>query len=56
MSSDHMKKTRLYGYDSHFSVDYDNTDVLDIKYLQSDWLRGVQYWPCLHSVFNICTL
>ena len=26
------------------------------KYLQSDWLREVQYWPYLHSVFNICTL
>ena len=25
------------------------------KYLQSDWLRGVQYWPYLYSVFNICT-
>ena len=26
------------------------------KYLQSDWLRGLQYWPYLYSVFNICTL
>ena len=26
------------------------------KYLQSDWLRGVQYWPDLYSVFNICNL
>ena len=26
------------------------------KYLQSDWLRGVQYWPYLYSIFNICTL
>ena len=26
------------------------------KYLQSDWLRGVQYWPYLYSVFNICSL
>ena len=26
------------------------------KYLQSDWLRGVQYWPHFYSVFNICTL
>ena len=26
------------------------------KYLQSDWLEGVQYWPYLYSVFNICTL
>ena len=26
------------------------------KYLQSDWLKGVQYWPYLYSVFNICTL
>ena len=26
------------------------------KYLQSDWLRGEQYWPYLYSVFNICTL
>ena len=26
------------------------------KYLQSDWLRGVQYWPYLYSVFNICIL
>ena len=25
------------------------------KYLQSDWLRGSQYWPYLYSVFNICT-
>ena len=25
------------------------------KYLQSDWVRGVQYWPYLYSVFNICT-
>ena len=24
--------------------------------MQSDWLRGVQYWPYLYSVFNICTL
>ena len=26
------------------------------KYLQSDWLRGVKYWPYLYSFFNICTL
>ena len=26
------------------------------KYLQSDWVRAVQYWPYLYSVFNICTL
>ena len=26
------------------------------KCLQSDWARGVQYWPYLYSVFNICTL
>ena len=26
------------------------------KYLQSDWPRGVQYWPYLYSLFNICTL
>ena len=26
------------------------------KYLQSDWVRGVQYWLYLHSVFNIYTL
>ena len=26
------------------------------KYLQSDWVRGVQYWPYLYSVFNIYTL
>ena len=26
------------------------------KYLQSDWVRGVQYLPYLYSVFNICTL
>ena len=26
------------------------------KYLQPDWLRGVQYWQYLYSVFNICTL
>ena len=26
------------------------------KYLQSDWLREVQYGPYLYSVFNICTL
>ena len=26
------------------------------KYLQSDWLREVQYWPYLYSVFNIFTL
>ena len=26
------------------------------KYLQSDWLRGVQYWPNVYSVVNICTL
>ena len=26
------------------------------KYMQSDWLRAVQYWPYLYSVFNICTL
>ena len=25
-------------------------------YLQSDWLRVVQYWPYLHSFFNTCTL
>ena len=24
--------------------------------MQSDWLRGVQYWPYFYSVFNICTL
>ena len=22
------------------------------KYMQSDWLRGVQYWLYLYSVFN----
>ena len=26
------------------------------KCLQSDWARGVQYWPYLYSVFNICAL
>ena len=26
------------------------------KYLQSDWLRVVQYWPYLYSIFNMCTL
>ena len=26
------------------------------KYLQSDWLRGVEYWPYLYSVFNIFTI
>ena len=26
------------------------------KYLQSDWLKGVQYWSYLYSVFNICNL
>ena len=26
------------------------------KYLQSDWLRGVQYWPYLYFVFNIFPL
>ena len=26
------------------------------KYLQSDWLRGAQYWRYLYSVFNICIL
>ena len=24
--------------------------------LRSDWVRGVQYWLYLSSVFNICTL
>ena len=42
---------------------YLKTDVLLLsiiaytkKYLQSDWLRGAQYWRYLYSVFNICTL
>ena len=26
------------------------------KYLKFDWVRGVQYWPYLYSVFSICTL
>ena len=26
------------------------------KYLQSDWLRRVQYCPYLYTVFNVCTL
>ena len=26
------------------------------KYLQSDWLRGVQYWTYLYSAFNISIL
>ena len=26
------------------------------KCLQSDWVRGVQYWSYLYSAFNICTL
>ena len=26
------------------------------KYLQFDWLRGVQYWPYLQSVFNLYSL
>ena len=26
------------------------------KYPQSELLRGVQYWPYLYPVFNICTL
>ena len=25
------------------------------KYLQSDWLRGVQHWPYLYFIFNTCT-
>ena len=27
-----------------------------IRLQKSDWLRGVQYWPYLYSVFNTCTL
>ena len=26
------------------------------KYLQSDWVRGIQYWPYLYSAFNIYNL
>ena len=26
------------------------------KYQQSDWLRGVHYWPYFYSVFNMCIL
>ena len=26
------------------------------KYLQSHWVRGVQYWPYLYSVFHTLTL
>ena len=26
------------------------------KYLQFDWVRAVQHWPYLYSVFKICTL
>ena len=26
------------------------------KYLQSDWLRGVQHWSYLYSFFNMCIL
>ena len=26
------------------------------KYLQSDWVRGAQYWLYLYSVFSICSL
>ena len=32
------------------------TNVEAKKHLQCDWLRGVQRWPYLYSVFNICTL
>ena len=26
------------------------------KYLQCDWVRGIQYWLYLQFVFNICTI
>ena len=26
------------------------------NYLQSDWVKAVQYWPYLYSFFNITTL
>ena len=40
---------------------FDNTNFFNTNYRQheklpkSDWVRGVQYWPYLHFVFNICT-
>ena len=52
-------------FKSEHSIEFDmNTAMVTLtfviaytkKYLQSDWLRGVHYWPYLYSVFNICTL
>ena len=40
-----------FNYFSYFSF-----TSLTRKNLQSDWLRGVQYWPYLYFVYNICTL
>ena len=46
------------------SVENDSKNVISLllvviaytkKYLQSDWLGEVQYWPYLYPVFNICT-
>ena len=39
-----------------FTAKYFALSLTQKKYLQSDWQRGVQYWPYLYSVFNICTL
>ena len=37
-----------------------NSDKIPYRYYEKistfDWLRGVQYWPYLYSVSNICTL
>ena len=33
-----------------------NLIAITKRYLQSDWLRGVQYWPNLYSILNIFTL
>ena len=35
----------------YFCISKRTTDVANTqKYLQSDWLRGVQYWPYLYFV------
>ena len=54
----HAKEFRkLLSVQKRCFIDYYSFIIANTKkYLQSDWLRGVQYWPYLYPVFNIWTL
>ena len=51
----HIQLSVFSGICRHFQTIF-NVIACTKKYLQSDCLRGIQYWPYLYFVFNICTL